>query len=85
MFLTCADDASFGPGVHDCRYNFDFTIQFEQLIFAIGPSVIFILLSFCRTAILLRRSVVVDSSTTQRWKYVSFCHLREAAFWPATA
>ncbi|ATZ58539.1 hypothetical protein BCIN_16g02970 [Botrytis cinerea B05.10] len=41
---VCKDDA-FGPIVHGCREDFDFTLLFEQSFFSILPSIIFILIS----------------------------------------
>ncbi|KAK5633576.1 hypothetical protein RRF57_009290 [Xylaria bambusicola] len=56
--LLCGD-SSFGPGVEKgCRGGFDFTVQFEELILAILPAVVFLLLAPFRTFTLLRRRVI---------------------------
>ncbi|KAI0906085.1 P-loop containing nucleoside triphosphate hydrolase protein [Ustulina deusta] len=51
-------DGSFGPAVEsDCRGGFDFTVQFEELVLAILPATIFLLLSPFRALALLRRRI----------------------------
>ncbi|TGO26008.1 hypothetical protein BPAE_0068g00420 [Botrytis paeoniae] len=47
-------DALFGPQVDPCRRQFDFTLLFEQSVFAIGPSAIFIVLLSLRIPKLYR-------------------------------
>ncbi|KAI1380494.1 ABC multidrug transporter [Hypoxylon crocopeplum] len=63
LFSACKDtnDQSFGPNVVGCRGDFDFTVKFEQLFFSITPSVIFIVASLWRTALLIRRPIMVDA------------------------
>ncbi|KUJ23459.1 putative ABC multidrug transporter [Mollisia scopiformis] len=61
-FSTCNNDHSFGPAVLGCRDDFDFTIEFEQLFFSIIPSVIFIVLSIWRIAVLSRRPVIANAT-----------------------
>ncbi|KAL7621968.1 hypothetical protein AAE478_007469 [Parahypoxylon ruwenzoriense] len=63
LFSACADanDQSVGPNVLGCRGDFDFTITFEQLFFSIVPSAVFVVASLWRTALLIRRPVIVDA------------------------
>ncbi|KAI1735611.1 putative ABC multidrug transporter [Xylaria scruposa] len=63
-FLACSNtnDQSIGPNVLGCRDDFDFTVKFEQLFFALTPSVIFISLSIVRIVALTRRPIVVEAS-----------------------
>lgn len=56
-FLSlCADD-TFGPtvGSPSCRGGFDFTLLFEDSIFAIGPSAFFLLVAPVRVIQLYRK------------------------------
>ncbi|PYI12622.1 P-loop containing nucleoside triphosphate hydrolase protein [Aspergillus sclerotiicarbonarius CBS 121057] len=61
-FSRCVDDTSFGPAVRRCRDNFDFTLKFELLFFAIIPASIFLGLSLPRIVLLARRRVLVTGS-----------------------
>ncbi|KAI1128647.1 P-loop containing nucleoside triphosphate hydrolase protein [Nemania abortiva] len=55
--LLCGD-SSFGPAVDgNCRGGFDFTVQFEEVVLAILPTAIFLLLSPFRAFVLLRRRI----------------------------
>ncbi|THV54559.1 hypothetical protein BGAL_0024g00240 [Botrytis galanthina] len=47
-------DALFGPRVDTCRRQFDFTLLFEQSIFTVGPSAIFVVLLSLRIPKLYR-------------------------------
>ncbi|CCD53931.1 similar to ABC transporter [Botrytis cinerea T4] len=47
-------DAFFGPRVDPCRRQFDFTLLFEQSVFTVGPSAIFIVLLSLRIPKLYR-------------------------------
>ncbi|PHH87336.1 hypothetical protein CDD83_8998 [Cordyceps sp. RAO-2017] len=49
------DDDDFGPFIHGCRGDFDFTLLFEQSFFSITPSSLFLLLSTLRLGLLLSR------------------------------
>jgi len=49
------NEAAFGPAVHGCRQDFDFTLAFEQYIFSVLPSTLFILAAPLRLAFLQRR------------------------------
>ena len=51
-----ADDA-FGPAVHGCRGNFDFTLLFEQSFFQIAPCALLLLLVPLRASQLHRQNV----------------------------
>ncbi|KAK7997810.1 hypothetical protein PG989_005850 [Apiospora arundinis] len=55
MSCPAFSDRSFGPRVHsECR-SFDFTLQFEDILFACLPSAMLILLAPSKVALLLRR------------------------------
>lgn len=59
-FANCVGDRSFGPAVEGCRDNFDFTLKFELLFFAIVPSAVFLVLAISRTIFLSREPVVTS-------------------------
>ncbi|KAJ3486425.1 hypothetical protein NLG97_g6615 [Lecanicillium saksenae] len=61
LFSNCHSDASIGPSVSGCRDEFDFTMKFENVAFAIAPSATFIVLSAFRLLQLYRKPVVVHS------------------------
>ncbi|SPQ21485.1 0a5b51b6-253b-4161-aad1-e30c33b8129a [Thermothielavioides terrestris] len=61
-FSGCADDDSFGPAVRGCRGDFDFTIKFEKIFFALIPAPIFIAFSLARIVHLARKRVIVGSA-----------------------
>ncbi|KAI0391240.1 P-loop containing nucleoside triphosphate hydrolase protein [Xylariaceae sp. FL0594] len=71
MFSSCSNDDAFGPGVTGCRDNFDFTVEFELLIFSIVPAALFIFLAIWRVALLIRRPVVVYAPKLQLLKLVA--------------
>ncbi|KAF7933004.1 uncharacterized protein EAE97_008771 [Botrytis byssoidea] len=48
-------DAFFGPRVQPCQRQFDFTLLFEQSIFTVGPSTLFMLLLSLRILQLYRK------------------------------
>ncbi|KAI0115560.1 P-loop containing nucleoside triphosphate hydrolase protein [Nemania sp. FL0031] len=57
--LLLCGDGSFGPAVESsCRGGLDFTVQFEELVLAILPTAIFLLLSPFRAFALLRRRII---------------------------
>lgn len=72
-FSGCAEDVDFGPSVRDCRGGFDFTIKFENIIFSMLPSAIFIAVAAARLFVLLRKTRVVDGGWFQLTKVVRFC------------
>ncbi|KAI0803754.1 P-loop containing nucleoside triphosphate hydrolase protein [Xylaria sp. FL0064] len=56
--IVLCGDGSLGPVVENsCRGGFDFTVQFEELVLAILPAAIFLLLSPFRALALLRRRI----------------------------
>ncbi|TGJ88504.1 hypothetical protein E0Z10_g256 [Xylaria hypoxylon] len=56
--ILCGDE-SFGPAVgNNCRGGFDFTVQFEELVLAILPTAVFLLLSPLRALALFRRRII---------------------------
>lgn len=67
----CPSDQSFGPAVRGCRSDFDFTLRFEQVIFAVVPSCIFLVFSIPRIAYLVRKPLVVTGKLFQGFKLVS--------------
>ncbi|KAI0508944.1 P-loop containing nucleoside triphosphate hydrolase protein [Xylaria bambusicola] len=69
--LLCGD-RSFGPGVQDgCRGGFDFTVHFEELILAILPAAVFLLLAPFRTFALFRRRIIARKDTLYAAKLVT--------------
>ena len=68
----CAGDSSFGPAVHGCRDDFDFTLEFERIFFSIIPSSAFVALSLARCVWLVRRPVLVSSPALRSVKTVSY-------------
>jgi hypothetical protein len=55
MASTCdMNDDLFGPIIHGCRSNFDFTLLFEQAILPIPPAALLLLLAPPRLVKLLR-------------------------------
>lgn len=61
-FSGCPDDASLGPAVQGCRGNFDFTLKFEKIFFALIPASIFIAVSVSRIVYLTRRPLLVGGA-----------------------
>ncbi|KAK0739438.1 hypothetical protein B0T21DRAFT_142373 [Apiosordaria backusii] len=59
-FASCIDDDSFGPSVQGCRGDFDFTLKFEKIFFAIIPTAIFVALSLPRIAYLYRKPDIIS-------------------------
>ena len=58
-FSGCRDDNTFGPAVHGCRGDFDFTIRFEQLVLGIIPPAVFIPLVLPRLLYLWQKPFLV--------------------------
>lgn len=54
-------DRRFGPTVHGCRSQFDFTLCFEEWILTIVPSIVFIVLAVARIGVLYPRRAVLRS------------------------
>ncbi|KAJ4288272.1 hypothetical protein N0V88_007462 [Collariella sp. IMI 366227] len=61
-FSGCADDLSFGPAVRGCRGDFDFTIKFEKIFFALIPAPVFIALALSRAVYLARKPVIINGT-----------------------
>lgn len=66
-FSACTDanDQSLGPSVIGCRGDFDFTVKFEQVVFSLVPSVIFVIASLWRIALIIRRPTIVGAPLLQ--------------------
>ncbi|KAI2615181.1 P-loop containing nucleoside triphosphate hydrolase protein [Hypoxylon sp. NC1633] len=72
-FSGCLDDESFGPAVQGCRGDFDFTIKFEKIFFALIPTAVFIALSLPRVVLLARRPAIVDGALLRSVKSTVIC------------
>ncbi len=70
-FAGCLDDESFGPAVRGCRDDFDFTIKFEKIFFALIPAPIFIALFLSRIVYLARKPAIVGGVFLRTAKLVS--------------
>ena len=71
-FSGCLDDQSFGPTVRGCRDDFDFTIKFEKIFFALIPASIFVAVALARVVYLARRPTLVTGVLLRTAKLVSF-------------
>ncbi|SPN96674.1 related to multidrug resistance protein [Cephalotrichum gorgonifer] len=58
----CLNDHSLGPSVSGCRDDFDFTLAFERIFFAILPGSLFIAACLARLAYLLPRPGIVSGA-----------------------
>jgi ATP-binding cassette, subfamily C (CFTR/MRP), member 1 len=58
-FSGCLDDDSFGPAIHGCRDDFDFTIKFERIFFSLVPALVFIVIALTRIVFLVRLPKIV--------------------------
>ncbi|PYI34585.1 ABC transporter [Aspergillus indologenus CBS 114.80] len=65
---SCVDDASFGPTVQGCRGDFDFTLKFEDIVFSILPSAVFIVFAIPRASLLARKSSIAGNVYLQSTK-----------------
>lgn len=68
--MGCLNDGTMGPVVRGCRNDFDFTVTFENVVFTLIPSAIFILCSLRRIQTLVHRRIVVGGSLFQLTKLV---------------
>lgn len=70
-FSLCADD-SFGPTVGNpsCRGGFDFTLLFEDSIFSIAPSALFLLVAPVRVIQLYKKNDKIRWPSLQAVKMV---------------
>lgn len=69
-FSKCQDDSSFGPTVRGCRDDFDFTIRFENIFFALVPSSVFFVCCIIRILFLLRKPGLFQSGALASCKLV---------------
>lgn len=69
-FLGCLNDESFGPTVQGCRGDFDFTIMFEKIFFALIPTAVFIAVCLPRAVYLTRRPTIVGGAIFRNIKSV---------------
>lgn len=77
MDCSIVADRAFGPSVAQCRRTFDFTFFFEETIFSLTPSVIFILLATFRLYVLLKRPSRVQRGYLYKLKLVSLsCYIK---------
>lgn len=72
--MACSVDAdrAFGPAVHGCRSDFDFTILFQDLILSILPSSAWLLFASIRLVVLIRRPNIAHSGWLSYSKLVSY-------------
>lgn len=70
MESQCLNDHSFGPNVRGCRDDFDFTLGFERVFFAILPGSVFIASCLLRLAYLFPRPRIVNGVGLQCAKLV---------------
>ena len=70
-FSGCSNDDSFGPTVRGCRGDFDFTIKFEKIFFALIPASVFIALSLSRIVYLARTPAIATGALLRTVKLVS--------------
>lgn len=68
MAVNATADASFGPKLEG---QFDFTLLFEQSIFLIGPSALFVVVASVRVAVLASGKPGAWKTTTLWGKLVS--------------
>ncbi|CAH0020515.1 unnamed protein product [Clonostachys rhizophaga] len=67
---TCPSDNTFGPIVHGCRDDFDFTLLFEHLFFTIVPCAVFIFASSYKIRQLCRVEQIANGKLLQGIKSV---------------
>jgi ATP-binding cassette subfamily C (CFTR/MRP) protein 1 len=71
MNKTYCNDNDFGPAVHGCRDNFDFTLLFETTILSIAPSLLVLLLATGRLLYLRSKPKLLWARQFQLFKLVS--------------
>ena len=64
------DDGAFGPIIHGCRQDFDFTFAFEQYFFSIAPSAVLLLAAPLRIAFLRKSPAKVEGQGLRTAKVV---------------
>lgn len=65
-----AADRAFGPQVHGCRADFDFTLMFEESFLSIAPSSLFLAVVPLRLWYLCHKTVKADGKRLQATKLV---------------
>ncbi len=70
MNSTSCHDDSFGPVVHGCRDDFDFTLLFENTILSIAPSAVVLLFSAARIFYLRKKPNLFSAKGFQLSKLV---------------
>ena len=70
MNCSIAIDRAFGPSVPQCRRTFDFTLLFEETIFSIAPSALFLLIVILRLSVLWKRPSRVQGGNLYKLKLV---------------
>jgi ATP-binding cassette, subfamily C (CFTR/MRP), member 1 len=71
MNRTLCNDRDFGPVVHDCRDDFDFTLVFEDTVLSIAPSILVLVLAAGRILYLHKKPKLVWARKFQLSKLVS--------------
>jgi len=61
-------DRSFGPQVHGCKNDFDFTLLFEQSILGLVPSVIFLVALLWRIGQLYRQDIKITKERARTFR-----------------
>ncbi|KAI1403266.1 P-loop containing nucleoside triphosphate hydrolase protein [Hypoxylon fuscum] len=72
-FSGCPNDDSFGPTVQGCRGDFDFTIMFEKIFFALIPTAIFVAICLPRVVYLTYRPTIVGGVFLRLVKSTAIC------------
>ena len=62
LFSGCLNDEDFGPAVHGCRENFDFTIKFERIFLSLISASMFIAIAQIRIIFLAQRARMVKGN-----------------------
>lgn len=75
---NCTNDNEFGPVVHACRGDFDFTMLFEETILSATPSTLLVFLAGARILYLRKRPRIVWARTFQLLKLVSCLNMPES-------
>ena len=61
-FSGCLHDEDFGPAVHGCRENFDFTIKFERIFLSLISASMFLAIAQIRIIFLTQRPRMVNGN-----------------------
>lgn len=76
MNRTLCNGGDFGPVVHDCRDDFDFTLVFEDTVLSIAPSTLVLVLAAGRILYLHKKPKLVWARKFQLSKLVGDHHLK---------